>query len=335
VDSPLVDILLSPAAKAVLEEEVPGATNRLPPQLAGTEAPTFAAIISVRTLFGMIGAPADKLEPIDQRLASLPVTDPDRSARCARYDNAEPELELEEGKVSVLVFHKINGFDHGPSVAAATHAIQALGEQLGWNVAVTDKGGAFTPDTLARFDAVIWNNVSGDVLTLSQRQAFEDYINGGGGFLGIHGSGGDSVHFWPWYVDTLLGARFIGHPSDPQFQDARLHIEENPGGIGESLAPGWTMKDEWYSFASNPRDSGAAVVATLDESTYVPDGYGGQDLRMGDDHPIVWTRCVGGGRSLYTAIGHRPEVYHLPENLILLRNALVWTAGQGVDSCDQ
>lgn len=333
VDSPFVDVLLSDAAKAVVEEEMPGVTTRLPPNMAGTEAPTFAAIMSLRTMSAMMGLPQEKLGQLDQKLAALEVTDADRRARCARYDNEVPDFDLGEAATRVLVFHKINGFDHGPSVGAATHAIQALGEQLGWAVAVTDKGGVFNPETLAQFDAVIWNNVSGDVLTLSQRQAFEDYISQGGGFLGIHGSGGDFIYFWEWYADELLGARFIGHPADPQFQDAHLHIEETSSRIGEAVAPGWTMKDEWYSFRNNPRESGAMVIATLDESTYVAEGYGGQDLRMGQDHPIVWARCVGKGRSLYSAIGHRPEVYHIPENLLLLRDALVWTAGKGEAMC--
>ncbi len=79
--------------------------------------------------------------------------------------------------------------------------------------------------------------------------------------------------------------------------------------------------------------SGASVVATLDESTYRPEGYGGQDLRMGEDHPIAWTRCVGNGRAMYTAIGHRPEVYQLPQNLKLLEDGLVWAAGQRNSGC--
>lgn len=327
--SPVVDLLLSPAARALLDEAMPGMIDKMPPMMSRTEAPTFAAIISVRNLAGMGGVPAENLEQLGQKLAALEVTDVDRVARCARYDNEVPELDLAEADTRVLVFHKINGFDHGPSVTAATHAIQALGEQMGWAVAVTDKGGTFNAATLAEFDAVIWNNVSGDVLTLSQRQAFEDYINQGGGFLGIHGSGGDSVHFWDWYVDTLLGARFIGHPMEPQFQVARIQVEAHPSGIGAALQPGWTMSDEWYSFGNNPRDSGVNVVATLDEGSYAPVGRGGQDLRMGQDHPIAWTRCVGKGRAMYSAIGHRPEVYHIPENLLLLRDALVWTAGDG------
>ncbi len=333
VDSPLVDVLLSPQAKAVVEEEMPGIVGKLPPNMRDTEAPTFAAIMSLRSLSSMMGLPGEKLETMNRKLARLQVTDADRRARCARYDNQVPEFDPGDAETSVLVFHKITGFDHGASVDAATDAIEALGEQLGWAVAVTDKGGAINPETLAKFDTVVWSNVSGDVLTLSQRAAFEEYIDEGGGFLGIHGSGGDFIYFWDWYADKLLGARFVGHPMNPQFQEARIQIEQTPMGIADSLAPGWTMKDEWYSFRNNPRDSGASVVATLDESTYSPEGRGGQDLRMGDDHPIVWTRCVGQGRSFYTAIGHRPEVYHIPENLILLRDALVWTSGKGEPAC--
>lgn len=333
LDSPLIDVLLNPAARAILEQELATVSKTLPPQLTATETPSFAAIMIVRNVTSMFQMSNDALPGLEAALAGLEVTDADRRARCARYDNVLPVFELPDEGVRVLIFHKINGFDHGPSVVAATNAVTALADQLGWSVAVTDKGGAFNPDTLAQFDVVVWNNVSGDVLTLSQRQAFEEYINAGGGFLGIHGSGGDSVYFWDWYAQTLLGAQFIGHPMEPQFQLAQLHVEASPSGIGQNLMPGWSMKDEWYSFKESPRASGANVVATLDESTYTPQGMFGQDLRMGDDHPIVWTRCVGKGRAFYTAIGHRPEVYYIPENLLLLKAALTWTAGKGITSC--
>ena len=93
-------------------------------------------------------------------------------ARCARYDNDRPALDLPKGKgVRVLVFEKINGFKDEPSVNAAHAALEAMAARKGWAIAFTDKGGAFTPATLRRFDTVVWNNISGDVLTLSQRRA--------------------------------------------------------------------------------------------------------------------------------------------------------------------
>ncbi len=333
VELPLMEILLKPEATAVVNRNMGGILDKLPPQFASKTAPSLSAILKLTSIAAMSGIPEQALEKVDAELRALSVNDTDRRARCARYDNEVPSFDLPKDKTHVLVFHKINGFDHGPSVSAATHAIQSLGEQMGWTVAVTDKGGAMNPKTLAQFDAVIWNNNSGDVLTFSQRKAFEDYINKGGGYLGIHGAGGDFLYLWDWYADTLLGARFIGHPSDPQFQNAEILLEENTSGIGSSLKPGWTMKGEWYSFRESPRKSGAAVIATLDESTYLPEGRGGQNLRMGDDHPIVWQRCVGKGRAFYTAIGHRPEAYHIPENLTLLREAMYWTAGKGASYC--
>ena len=106
---------------------------------------------------------------------------------------------------------------------------------------------------MRQFDAVIWNNISGDVLSLSQRRAFENYITNGGAFVGVHGSAGDFIYFWDWYVDTLIGARFIGHPMNPQFQNARVVVEAKEHPISRALPAEWTMNDEWYSFRASPR----------------------------------------------------------------------------------
>jgi len=170
------------------------------------------------------------------------------------------------------------------------------------------------------------------VLTLSQRQVFKSYIERGGGFVGVHGSGGDPVYYWDWYADTLIGARFAGHPMNPQFQDARVVIEDDQSAIVRNLAPGWTMKDEWYSFRSNPRTGGARVLAALDEASYSLKGMAGEDLHMGD-HPIAWTKCIGNGRSFYSAIGHRPESYSEPHYVKLLEQGITWAAGVGETHC--
>ena len=51
------------------------------------------------------------------------------------------------------------------------------------------------------------------------------------------------------------------------------------------------------------------------------------------DHPIAWTRCVGDGRSFYSAIGHRPETYSEPHHVQLLEQAIAWAAGMGETQC--
>jgi len=331
-DSPLVDLLLSPAAKAILDREAPGLFARLPPRFAGTTAPTFAAILTLKEASGMLGLNADAAARIEAALRSLPVTSADKVARCARYDDDRPSFVMPSGKPRILLFEKITGFRDGPSVDAAHAAFLAMGARKGWAIVTSDQGGAFAPAVLRKFDVVIWNNISGDVLTLSQRRAFQQWLEHGGAFVGVHGTAGDPVYFWDWYVDTLLGARFIGHPMAPQFQDARVVIEDRAHPAARGLPAEWVMKDEWYSFRPGARASGSHVIATLDEQSYSPVGMAGQNLRMGD-HPIAWTRCIGKGRMFYSAIGHRPETYAEPNYVTMLESAVAWAAESGRAEC--
>jgi uncharacterized protein len=330
VDGPFIDLMLSDKAKAAFETHMPGMLKNLPPIMAGTKAPSFGSIMTARKLAGFSGQNLD-MSKLDADLKALPVTDADKAARCERYDDDRPKFKLPKAKVRLLLFEKMTGFRDSPSVEAANAMFRAMAQRNGWALVVTEKGGAMHPSVLKQFDAVIWNNISGDVLTLTQRKAFKNYVEAGGGFVGVHGSAGDPVYFWDWYPDTLIGARFIGHPTDPQFQDAKVVIEGNPAGIGEGLAPGWTMNDEWYSFAKSARLNGGQVVATLDEKSYAPGAsrFGNQELSMGADHPIAWTRCVGKGKSFYSAIGHRPETYSDAKHQQLLQQAILWSAGKG------
>jgi type 1 glutamine amidotransferase len=331
VDSPLIDVLLKPEAKAAVDREAPTLLLHFPPMFASTTAPAFSAIMTLRLAAVFQGLPESTLAPVNSALASLPITDSDREARCARYDIDRPKIAIPSGAPRLLLFQKITGFRDAPSVEAATRAMQGMAERHGWALVITDKGGSIEPSTLRKFDAVIWNNVSGDVLTLTQRRALKTYIEHGGGFVAFHGSGGDPAYFWEWYVDTLIGARFEGHPMAPQFQDARIAVEDGSG-IGHDLAPGWEMKDEWYSFKTTPRAGGVHVIATLDEASYSPTGMNSQDLRMGD-HPIAWSKCIRDGRSFYTAIGHLPESYSEPHVVKLLEQAITWAAGGGETRC--
>ncbi|GHA01272.1 ThuA domain-containing protein [Novosphingobium arvoryzae] len=328
VDAPLVDILLNPAARRLATEATgkdPGKDYFMP---MGTAAPTFASILTIRDAAAIVGMDAGVLPALDAKLRALPVTREDKVARCARYDNDRVAVPKGAAKAPrVLLFEKINGFRDVPSVNSARAALTAMAERKGWQMVVTEKGGAFNAATLGKFDAVIWNNISGDVLTLTQRKAFQAFLKRGGGYVGIHGSAGDPVYFWDWYPDTLIGARFAGHPMDPQFQEARVVVDKSHPLAGR-LPAEWRMTDEWYSFRNNPRATGARVILSLDESTYSRTGRFGGNLDMGD-HPIAWTRCIGKGRMFYSAIGHLPETYSHPLNVALLEDAIGWAATKG------
>lgn len=323
-----MDIMLSETASAVVNQHMNGVLNSLPESYASKQAPSFSAILNLENIGGMAGIPSEKLQSLDHELQGLPVSDSDRKARCARYDNERPAFVIPDGHPKILVFEKMTGFRDGPSVTAAAKLLREMGEQNNWGMVFTDKGGVMHPKVLRQFDLVIWNNNSGDVLTLSQRKAFIDYIETGGGYVGIHGAGGDPNYFWDWYTDTLLGTNFIGHSSDPQFQQATVHMEADPFGINSAgNRQSWQLTEEWYSFRPNPRSTGSTIVATIDESMINTISYRGQNIAMGDDHPIAWARRLGKGRAFYSAIGHVPDVYADPNHKALLLRGITWASG--------
>lgn len=333
--SPLADVLSVPAARASVEAASLGLADAMMHPFNGHALPPgFDRIVTPRSVLVMLGKTDPALTArLDRDLAKVRLTTADVAVRCRTYDNDRPSLPADLPRESLLVFGKITGFRDSPSVNAAETALRAIAARHGWGIVFTDKGGVFNARDLSRFKAVVWNTISGDALTIPQRAAFRRYVEHGGGFAGIHGSGGDPQFFWDWYADTLIGARFIGHPMAPQFQEARVVVEDKAHPATHSLPAEWRMTEEWYSFNRSVRPlPGTRVLASLDEGTYKPGEGFGQKLAMGD-HPIAWTRCLAKGRSFYTAIGHRPENYSQPESLQLLDQGILWAMGLSPEGC--
>jgi type 1 glutamine amidotransferase len=185
------------------------------------------------------------------------------------YETARPDVPA-LSHPAVLVFSKTNGFIHKDAIPASTAMLEQLAKQNGWSTYFTGSGAVHNAEDLAKFDVIVWNNVSGDVLTPEQRTALQNYLQNGGGFVGIHATGGDTSYEWAWHPETLIAAQFIGHPMNPQYQTATIRIEDKNDPIMQGLGDTWAREDEWYSFAHSPRGKGVHVLATLDESTYSP-----------------------------------------------------------------
>ncbi|MCB2065006.1 MAG: ThuA domain-containing protein [Erythrobacter sp.] len=250
------------------------------------------------------------------------------------YETEAPAIPADLPHPAVLVFSKTNAFRHEEAIPAANALFADFARDNGWGYFQTENGATFSPEILSRFDAVVFNNVSGDVFTPEQRAAFQAFLENGGGYVGIHAAGDNSHAGWPWYVSDIIGTSFIGHPMSPQFQQAQVTIEDHANPATATLGDTWLHTDEWYSFDASPRPiPGLHVLATIDEQSYSPDGMFGQDLRMGADHPVVWWRCVVQGRALYSAIGHTAESYAEPEYRALLLGATRWAMGLEGEGC--
>lgn len=246
------------------------------------------------------------------------------------YETEAPALPEDLNGFSVLVFSKTNGFRHGESIEAALPAFEEMARQNDWKMFQSDNGALFAPEHLEKFDVVVWNNVSGKVLTPEQRNAFKNYIESGGGFVALHAAG-DASHHWDWYEDQLIGARFSHHSLNPHFQEGNMYLETDTTEtqLREALPTSWTHSEEWYVFSSNPRQNGKQVLYTLDETGLKLSGNLGflvsdKDFGMGEDHPIIWYGEVGQGKSAYSALGHSAESFLDPTHLQVLQNAILW-----------
>lgn len=252
------------------------------------------------------------------------------------YDKQAPRLP-ELSTPAILIFSKTNGYRDNAQIEAAKSALETLVKQKGWSSFTTENAAVFNAAQLSKFKAVVWNSVSGDVLTPIQRADFKDWIEAGGGYVGLHGAGGDFAYDWNWYVDELLGAQFIGHTLDPQFQEARLVIEDQMHPATRTLGAEWTRTDEWYSFAKSPRSKGYHILVTLNEASYSPKMkfpfQAANDISMGKDHPMVWIHCVGNGRVFYSALGHRAQDYAEPKHLEMIGGAISWVTGMEGPGC--
>jgi cytochrome c len=209
---------------------------------------------------------------------------------------------------NVLVFSETAGFRHS-SIDEGITAIQELGAANDFEVDATEDSTAFTTTNLAQYDAVVFLSTTGDVLTDEQQDAFESYIQAGGGFVGIHAAA-DTEYTWPWYGE-MLGGYFRNHPAGTP--TATVHIEDTDEPSTDGLPVDWERVDEWYNYQSpvdpvvngggddySVRDSGVKVLATMDESTYAEDDGNATD----DDHPIAWCSDFDGGHVWYTGMGH-------------------------------
>lgn len=255
------------------------------------------------------------------------------------HDEVAPELPVALPRPAILVFSKTNGFRHDEAIPAGITTLTRIAKRHGWSTFFTENGAVHDDEHLARFDVVVWHNVSGNVLSDDQRASLRGWLDAGGGFVGIHGTGGDPEYDWEWYVESLIGAQFIGHPMGPQFQDGRVAVETRDHPATAHLEATFTHNEEWYSFDRSVRErDGFQVLLSVDESSYIPVmdwGIVEQDLRMGDDHPVAWSHCVGRGRVLYSALGHQASTYEKSEVEGLLDGAIRWAGRLAGEGCDE
>ena len=209
------------------------------------------------------------------------------------------------------------------NIPASVAALQKLGAENHFAVDVSDDPKSFTGRNLKRYKAIVFDNTNNQIFdTEEQKQALQDYIHGGGGFVGIHSASG-SMRRWPWFW-SVLGGKFMRHA---RMQTFTVKVKD-PKDISTAHLPSsfqWT--DEFYFTDHMPAGLHVLLAGDL---THLKDP--GKDKypgkKFGDEFPLAWRHEYDGGREWYTALGHQAEHYSDPRFTKLLLGGILWAMGE-------
>ena len=233
-----------------------------------------------------------------------------------------------------LLFLTHAGLYKHTSLGPAEKAVTELGKAGGFEVAALEgykldsKEHDFsflTPEYLAQFDGVMMMTNGNLRFTEAQKKNLLDFIRGGKGFIGAHCA---SLTFYD-YPDfgEMLGGYF--NRNLPQGTIAVLKVEDTKHPATKMLGGSWPLVDEFYLFGTAPWDparpndnidvlfknripmgfSRDRVHVLLSLDTSAMDLSKQPHLVKGGDYPQAWTREYGKGRSFYTSLGHRDDIW--------------------------
>lgn len=197
---------------------------------------------------------------------------------------------------------------HAPEVARA--GVEALGTD-DFRFTVIEDGREWSAERMGQFPLVLLakgNFIShtdhAPWYTPEVEEAFQEYVRGGGGLLAVHA--GSAVKNSPG-MRRLLGGTFTHHP--PQTDVTITPQGYHP--ITANVEP-FTVRDEHYHMEADDLAAHHFLTTTSE--------HGAQ--------PGGWWREEGEGRVCVLTPGHNLEVWLHPEFQTLLRNGLLWCAGE-------
>src|SRR5689334_15245430 len=242
----------------------------------------------------------------------------------------------------LLFLNRSVGFQH-PVVAVkdgkpcyAETILQPICKEHGWELVSTKDGRLFTPENLAKFDAILFYT-QGDLeaesrldhsppMTKEGKQALLDAVKGGKGFVGFH-CASDTFHSpgQQWeaqpasqrdpYID-MVGGEFIVHQSQ---QETTMKVADPKFPGAGSLGDGFKMLEEWYSLKNFADD---LHVLLVNETEGMHD-----KCYERPPYPATWIRNYGKGRVFYTSMGHREDVWTRPEFQSIVIGGINWAVG--------
>ncbi len=229
-------------------------------------------------------------------------------------------------KFRVVALAEAGGI-HRPFVDAAKVWLQKLAADRNFTVDYIENTDKIDDDFLSHYQLFIQLNYPPYGWTPKAVTAFEKYIEQGrGGWIGFHHATllgeFDGTKMWPWFSQFMGGIRFTDYI--PKFATATVMVEDPLHPTMKGVPGSFVVdQEEWYTWDKSPRPN-VHVLARVDESTYSPD----TRIKMGVDHPVIWTNEHYKARNIYIFMGHHPELFQNPSFTTIFRNSIFWAAGQ-------
>jgi uncharacterized protein len=189
-----------------------------------------------------------------------------------------------------------------------------------WQFESTTNWNDLNAKRLEGIQVVLWLNDSPHAA--AQREAFENYMEKGGGWIGFHGAAyNDGGTRWPWLVHFLGGTVFHGNNWPPL--PAWVHVDDPSHPVTRGLPKRFLSPDnEWYSWRPSPRaNPDVKVLLTLEPANFP---LGLKDTLTGGDVPVAWSNTKY--RMVYFNMGHGDKILTDPGQNRLFEEALLWVA---------
>ncbi|HRI80369.1 MAG TPA: ThuA domain-containing protein [Cyclobacteriaceae bacterium] len=228
-------------------------------------------------------------------------------------------------KVNVLIYTKNGkGYVH-ENIPFAVAGLQKMAKQYGFTTESSDDPSKFTNENLKNYSLIIFCNTNNDVFDNdAQRLAMRQYMEAGGGVVGIHCVIGTERN-WDWFK-MMIGGSFVWHPT---FQKYKVAVMDSQHPSVEGIPTVWEREDECYFLKE--MYPGIRPLMAQDLSSLDPkdkEKIAGLKGPYDKYYPATWYQHFDGGNVWVTALGHDKANYDEKIYMQLLYNGIKFVASQ-------
>ena len=200
---------------------------------------------------------------------------------------------------------------HQPKVQTGRFA--AFLDAKGFRTELSDTLDAYRDgERLKSFDLIVNNWTMGELLP-EQEKGLLDAVRAGTGLAGWHGGLCDSFRKSTDY-QFMTGGQWVAHPGGIVDFEVRIVRKGDP--ITEGLAD-FRIRSEQYYMHVDP--SNEVLATTAFDGSRLP-------WIAGTVVPAAWKRRWGEGKVFYSALGHAPGDFDIPEARTMVERGLLWAA---------